>query len=317
MLALESIVNILIVGDQGVFLRLKKLKAIKLFHQKITKYRSQDEMDKLLFVTEEGVRKAVDKILFNCRVGLFLMCQEANSQREIFKRKAMEHVVGLLSHSPTTISDQLRFSKILLNFSLEMPNSKIGSTFAVYVHPFFRLLNIVVSKEVKLYLYYKDLFYNDILHPEASKFREQTTKGEDKTMYVGLGPEDLDNSKADLFQHSQEDRKSFQMSKKQLFMDLKKRFRGMMKERKINADFDEDEKMNSSSEERSYYKKFMDSFVSLEENILTSLCMVSLQRQSQPLIFAEHNVKILISFIECSSNQLEELSYIKHDYSNL
>lgn len=90
-----------------------------------------------------------DKIIFNWRVALFLMCQEANSQRKIFKENGMEHIIAFLKHHPMHINDLLRFSKALLNFSLKTPNSRIGSTFSIFVEPFFYLVTKVLDKELR------------------------------------------------------------------------------------------------------------------------------------------------------------------------
>lgn len=95
----------------------------------------------------------IEKIIFNCRVGLFLMCQEVKSLKEIFKMKGMKN----------NINDQLKFSKILLNFSLEAQNSGSSSSSSVFIDPFFFLLNVVIHNENKLYLENKELFYKDIL----------------------------------------------------------------------------------------------------------------------------------------------------------
>ena len=42
-LSLESVVNILIIGNQAVFMKLKKYKAIKLFRMKIDKYKDYED----------------------------------------------------------------------------------------------------------------------------------------------------------------------------------------------------------------------------------------------------------------------------------
>lgn len=98
-------------------------------------------------------------IIFNCRVALFLMCQEVNSQKEIFGRKGMQHIIALLKYKPTNLQDQLKFSNILLNFSKETPNLKIGSIFSVFIDPFFYLLDEVITNELRCYLKNKYEFY--------------------------------------------------------------------------------------------------------------------------------------------------------------
>lgn len=169
----------MIISSQAVFLKLKKLGAIKLFITKLQKYDDEDYDD--LPDVDKNNKNDIEKIIFNCRVALFLMCQEAKSQQQIFKLKGMEHIVALLKHTPSKISDQLRFSKILLNFSLETPNSRIGSTFSAFVEPFFYLLSLVIKKELNLYLYNKDLFYKDILRPSSEDLEEKTPKDKDDT----------------------------------------------------------------------------------------------------------------------------------------
>jgi len=167
----------LIIGKQEVFTKLKNLNAIKLFKIKLQKYKGSqpddiDDFDDIEDMDEERERRSeskkkrnnVEKIIFNCRVGLFLMCQEVNSLKEIFKMKGMKN----------NINDQLRFSKILLNFSLEAPNSGSGSSISVFVDPFFFLLNVVIHNENKLYLHNKEEFYKDILKEDSMNSYEDS-----------------------------------------------------------------------------------------------------------------------------------------------
>jgi len=62
--------------------------------------------------------------------------------------------------------------------------------------------------------------------------------------------------------------------------------------------------------EKIYDKELYRSYKKFEENVLSSLCIISLQRGSQPLIFSSIYVKMLMDFIDLSMNELIEINYL-------
>lgn len=107
------------------------------------------------------------------------------------------------------------------------------------------------------------------------------------------------------------------------FFYLKERRREMMKSRGINVD--EEEKEESKTEEeletirkqKEYLIENQEAYNSIEENILNSLCRISLQRESQPIIFRMKYVHKLIDFIELSVDQLNEIKCLKGNFCDL
>jgi len=59
-----------------------------------------------------------------------------------------------------------------------------------------------------------------------------------------------------------------------------------------------------------------ENFRSLEDNVLNSLCMISLQRESQPIIFQAKFVNKLISLIALSERELELLDFLQSGGTN-
>jgi hypothetical protein len=298
-----------------VFLKLKKLGAIKLF---ITK------LEKCADLPEAETKKInIGKIIFNCRVALFLMCQEANSQKQIFKLKGMEHIIALLKHSPKEISDQLRFSKILLNFSLETPNSRIGSTFSAFVAPFFFLLSEVIEKELKLYLYNKDLFYEDILKQNNEDSDEEIEDNKSDTRsYRSRSTKQLKDLNVSYYSQTRTSRgrgqdskfQKFQKKVEEAFVFLTERRKSMMGNRGVDIDEEEvktEKEIKFNQKQKESLIENQDAYNSIEENILNCLCRISLQRESQPIIFKVKYIHKLIDFIELSVDQLNEIKCLK------
>ena len=99
-------------------------------------------------MTEKGNKG----VIFNRKVVLFLRRRELKSQKHIFKMDGMRHIIRLPNDRPEDFELKIKFSYILLNFSREIPNLKIGAIFSVFVKPFFYLLDFIITNELKLFL---------------------------------------------------------------------------------------------------------------------------------------------------------------------
>lgn len=225
------------------------------------------------------------------------------------------------------IDDKLRFSKILLNFSIQAPNSGLGSSFSVFVEPFFYLLNVVIQKENKLYFHYKENYYKDVLKL-GEEFEDNNDNNSMSRYSVStrMRPSNHDISLADM---------NNQPTMKTLFdKELKKACRKLASERRENRakagiedpDSDEDQYDRKDPEykkEGEFLVENKDTFNEIEDNILTSLSRISLQRESHPIILQKiedadphsyapkYHIERLIYFIQLSVDQLKEIKYCK------
>ena len=141
---------------------MKKLEAINTFIDILNKHASSEESKTTKDEKnekDEKIKVVIEKIKFNSRVSLYLMCQEPLSQIEIFEKKGMKHIVNLLECEPQNINDKIRFSRILAKFSSQTPNLKIGSMFSIFVKPFFYILNDVFRKELDWFISKPAVFY--------------------------------------------------------------------------------------------------------------------------------------------------------------
>ncbi|CAI2378110.1 unnamed protein product [Moneuplotes crassus] len=296
-----------------------KQSAITQFEKCINNFKLSEKEKEDLYINKATISedtKLKEQIIFNCRVGLFLMCKEAHSLKEIFKMKGIKN----------DMDHKVRFSKILLNYSLEAPNSGLGSSFRVFVEPFFYLLNVVIHKENRLYFHHKPAYYRDILKSKVhQKENYHETKVDEKNK-----KEDENNFDDEFFEDTNQNshQEDIKEACNQLLEERRSKYisrrpnNSSEEEKSIKEEYDpkRDEEMEK---ERSFFLENKENFNEIESNILTSLSRISLQRESHPIILqkiedntsdkreSRYYIERLIYFIQLSVDQLKEIKYCK------
>ena len=223
----------------------------------------------------------------------------------------MRHIIRLLNDRPEDFELKVKFSNILLNFSREIPNLKIGAIFSVFVKPFFYLLDIVITNELKLFLRNKRKFFerhledlkpnDDEDYPDIAKSEHGAT-----STYSPTKKHSEDGHRAS---HKPEHSRRFS----EVMDKLEKAYKLSTPANKEDDKKSEKTDKSNSGSDKQYTKEMYRKYKKLEENVLNSLCIISLQRISQPLIFKSLRVKMLLDFIDLSIEELKIMDIINRE----